>query len=207
MKAIIFDMGGVLVDLDMDECRRAFREDLGFSEIDSLLDPWHQKGIIGDLEKGTIEADEFRKYVIANSRAGVTSAEVDQAFSKILACIQPYKVEMLKRLAQDYDIYMLSNNNPIATQRATEMFAEAGFSMEKDFRKCYISYQMKMLKPSAEFYAAVMEDIALPADQMLFIDDSQSNVDGAVAAGLPAAYYEPGTDLNKLIEDILSEKE
>ena len=49
----------------------------------------------------------------------------------------------------------------------------------------------------------MIEEIGLPADQMLFIDDSQKNVDGAVAAGLPAAYYEPGTDLEALLSEIL----
>ena len=49
MKALIFDMGGVLVDLDMDACRNAFKYDLGFDEIEQNLDPCHQKGVIGDL--------------------------------------------------------------------------------------------------------------------------------------------------------------
>ena len=71
--------------------------------------------------------------------------------------------------------------------------------MESDFKKCYISYQMHMLKPSAEFYKAVIDDIALPAEEMLFIDDSQKNVDASIDAGLPAIYYEPGTDLAELL--------
>ena len=77
--------------------------------------------------------------------------------------------------------------------------------MEEDFKKCYISYQMGALKPSAEFYKAVMEDIGGPAENMLFIDDSQKNVDGAIAAGLPAVYYEPGTDLAALLADALGD--
>ena len=52
---------------------------------------------------------------------------------------------------------------------------------------------------------AVMEDIGGPAENMLFIDDSQKNVDGANAAGLPAVYYEPGTDLAALLADALGD--
>ena len=62
---------------------------------------------------------------------------------------------------------------------------------------------MKALKPSEEFYKAVVAQIGLPAEQMFFIDDSQKNVDGALAAGLPAVYYEPGTDLEALIATTL----
>lgn len=205
MKALIFDMGGVLVDLDMDACRNAFKYDLGFDEIEQILDPCHQKGVIGDLEEGRITGDEFRDYVIAGSRPGVTYEDVNQAFYKILVGIAPYKIDMLRKLSQKYDIYMLSNNNEVAIKRSREMFEEGGFSMDSDFKKCYLSYQMKMLKPSEGFYKAVISDIGLPASEMVFIDDSQRNVDAAVAAGLPAIYYKPGSDLSQLLADYLGE--
>lgn len=204
MKALIFDMGGVLVDLDLDACRNAFKELLGFYEIDQILDPCHQKGIIGDMEAGLVSGDAFRDYVLEHSRSGAERADVDIAFNKILVGIAPYKIDMLSRLAEKYDIYMLSNNNPIATACAEKMFEKAGFSMKTDFRKCYISYQMKMLKPSAEFYKAVMEDIGLPASEMIFVDDSKANVDAAINAGLPAVWYCPGSNLAELMDSCLS---
>lgn len=203
-KALIFDMGGVLIDLDLEACRRAFREDLGFFEIDEILDACHQKGMIGDMEAGKVTGDEFRDYVLAHSRPGAKPEDVDKAFNRILVGIAPYKVDMLRRLSGHYDIYMLSNNNPVAIVCAENMFEEAGFSMKRDFRKCYISYKMKMLKPSAEFYKAVIADIGLPAEEMLFVDDSKTNVEAAIAAGLPAVYYEPGTDLNELMQTCLA---
>lgn len=200
MKAIIFDMGGVLVDLDAEGCRRAFKEEMEFDEIDQLLDPCHQKGIIGDMEAGQVSSDEFREYVLARSKPGCKPEDVDKAFGTILLGIAPYKIDLLKRLSEDHDIYMLSNNNPIATVLAEKMFEQAGFSMKTGFRKCYMSYRMKMIKPSEEFFRAVMEDIGLPADEMLFIDDSRLNVEAALKVGLPAVYYEPGTDLSKIFE-------
>lgn len=202
MKALIFDMGGVLVDLDLDACRNAYKA-LGFDDIDTILDACHQKGVFGDMEEGKISADDFRDYVIERSSPGVTSEQVDEALHKILVGIEPYKIDMLRRLSQKYDIYILSNNNPIAVPRAREIFREAGFTMEEDFKKCYISYEMKMLKPSEGFYKAVMADIGLPPEEMLFIDDSQRNVDAAMAAGLPALYYRPGDNLAALLEKAL----
>lgn len=204
MKAIIFDMGGVLVDLDLDACRDAFKQLLGFYEIDEILDPCHQKGIVGDMEEGLVSGDAFRDYVLEHSRPGAERVDVDVAFNKILGGIAPYKVDMLRRLAEKYDIYMLSNNNPIATECAEKMFDKAGFSMKTDFRKCYISYQMKMLKPSSEFYKAVIDDIGLPASEMVFVDDSKANVEAAIAAGLPAVWYCPGSDLEELMDRCLS---
>lgn len=204
-KAVIFDMGGVLVDLDVPACIKAFIDDLEFHGIVDMIDACHQKGVFGDMEEGKVSADVFRDAVIAGSKPGVTREDVDRTLWNILVGIDAYKIDMLKRMSENYDIYMLSNNNPVCVPRASEIFREAGFTMEEDFKKCYISYQMKALKPSAELYKAVMEDIGGPAENMLFIDDSQKNVDGSIAAGLPAVYYEPGTDLAALLADALGD--
>lgn len=205
IKAIIFDMGGVIVDLDIEDCKRAFKEYLGYYRIDELIDPCHQKGIYGDLEEGKISGDEFRRIVLQDSDPGALAENVDKAMWHILTGISPYKVEMLKRLSESYDLYLLSNNNPVCLPRAKAIFEDAGIPLEKIFRKCFYSFEMKALKPSETFYKAVVREIGIPAEQMFFIDDSQKNVDGAIAAGLPAVYYEPGTDLETLINNVLEE--
>lgn len=204
-KAIIFDMGGVLVDLDLEDCRKAFKENLNYYGIDDILDACHQKGIWGDLEEGMLEADEFRRIVLSESRPDALPEDVDKAMWHILVGIEPYKAELLKKLAGKYDLYLLSNNNSICLPCSAGMFRDAGVPLDVIFRKCFYSYEMKALKPSEKFYKAVMAEIGLESEQMLFIDDSMKNVEGAIAAGLPAVYYEPGTDLSALLAETLSD--
>ena len=199
-------MGGVLVDLDIEDCKRAFKEYLGYEKIDEIIDPCHQKGIYGDLEEGKLTADEFRTIVLSESRPGSSAEDVDRAMWHILVGIEPYKIDMLKRLAGRYDLYMLSNNNAVCLPRSRQLFADAGAPLEDIFRKCYFSFEMKALKPSQAFYKAVMEDIGIAPEDMLFIDDSQKNVEGSIRAGLPAVYYEPGTDLEALIDKVVEEQ-
>ena len=198
-------MGGVLVDLDIEGCKNAYKQLLGYHRIDELIDPCHQKGIYGDLEEGTLSAEDFRSAVLAESNPGSRAELVDEAMWHILSGISPYKAELLNRLAESYDLYMLSNNNPVCMPRSRRLFEEAGAPLDKVFRKCFLSYEMKALKPSEAFYKTVVSEIGLPAEQMVFIDDSQKNVDGAIAAGLPAVYYEPGTDLSALIAEVLDD--
>jgi putative hydrolase of the HAD superfamily len=124
--------------------------------------------------------------------------------SHILVGIEPYKVELLKELSGKYDLYMLSNNNAICLPFSSRMFDDAGIPLKDIFIKCFFSFEMKALKPSKAFYEAVVREIGIPAEQMLFIDDSQRNVDGSIEAGLPAVYYEPGTDLSALVYDVLN---
>ena len=205
-KAIIFDMGGVLIDLDVKACREAFIKDLGFLAIDEILDACHQKGIFGEMEAGRATAEEFRACILAGSNPGHAPEDVDKALWHILVGITPEKVALLKRLAEKYDLYMLSNNNPICLPFSKKMFEAAGVPLEKVFRKCYMSFEMKALKPSEKFYKAVLADIGRSSEDVIFIDDSQKNVDGAIAAGMPAVYYEPGTDLAALLADVLNDE-
>ena len=200
-------MGGVLVDLDIEDCKKAFKELLGYYAIDDIIDPCHQKGIYGDLEEGKLSAEDFRKIVLAESNPGSDPALVDQAMWHILVGISQYKADLLNKLTEKYDLYLLSNNNPICLPRSKKIFEEVGAPLEKIFRKSFLSHEMKVLKPSERFYKSVIEQIGIPAEQMLFIDDSQRNVDGSIEAGLPAVYYEPGTDLSALLADVLGDPE
>ena len=83
IKALIFDMGGVLVDLDIEDCKRVFKETIGYHDIDNLIDACHQKGIYGDLEEGTLSAEDFRKIVLAGSDPGAKESDIDHAMSHI----------------------------------------------------------------------------------------------------------------------------
>lgn len=195
------------MDLDIKGCKRAFKEGPGYMNIDNIIDACHQKGIYGDLEEGLLSADDFRRIVLSESRPDASAEDVDKAMWHILVDIAPYKAELLKKLSETYDLYLLSNNNPICLPRAREIFRQAGIPLEEIFLKSYYSFEMKALKPSEAFYKAVMSDIGRPAEELLFIDDSQRNVDGALAAGLPAVYYEPGSDLAALIYGVLDGKE
>ena len=229
IKAVIFDLGGVLIDLDLERCRKAFAEDVGYRKIDELLDAWHQKGFYSDLEEGKLSADEFRRKIIEGSvSAGhsvpttesvpcaesvpstesvpttesvpaVSPDEVDHAMWALLTGIEPYKIDFLRELSGKYDLYLLSNNNGISMVRCRQIFKEAGLPMEKVFRKQYLSYEMKMLKPSPQIYRAVIDDIGLSPDEMLFIDDSVSNVAAAASLGIHAVQYVPGADLRAAV--------
>ena len=204
-KAIVFDLGGVLIDLDFDRCVRAFEEGLGYGKIRELLDLWHQKGIYGDMEAGLITADEFRAEVLRESRPGCVPADVDRAMAGLLVGMDPAKVTLLEELSRTYPLYGLSNNNEISVRRMHEIYEENGLDWQRIFRKEFLSCRMKMMKPSREIFDAAAAEIGFPPADILFIDDSQKNVDGALAAGWQAVYYAPGTDLRACLEGYLGE--
>ena len=203
IKAIVFDLGGVLIDLDFDRCVRAFREILGYEKITEILDLSHQKGIYGDMEAGLITEVEFRAEVLRESRPGCVPADVDRAMAGLLVGMDPRKARLLERLARDYAVYGLTNNNEISVARMHEIFEENGLDWRHVFRKEFISCRMKLMKPDREIFDAAAAEIGFPPEEILFVDDSQKNVDGARAAGWQAVLYEQGTDLGACVANYL----
>ena len=83
------------------------------------------------------------------------------------------------------------------------MMEERGLDWQRVFRAEFVSCEMKMLKPSREIYAEMVRRVGLPAEEILFIDDSQNNVDAASALGIRAVCYPEGTPLRPLVEAAL----
>ena len=196
IRAIIFDMGGVLIDLNLDTVTRSFSETLGYAHTEGMLDPSHGKGLYMQIEEGKLTAEEFRQAVKADSRPGVTDEMVDQAMWSFLEGIMPGKPELLESLATRYDLYLLSNNNPISWVRCCEIFEEAGIPVPHLFKKSFLSYQMKKLKPCREIFEEVIAAIPQyePAE-MLVIDDSEANTRMAAESGMKVLHYPQGSDL------------
>ena len=200
-KAIVFDIGGVLIGLDMDACIRAFRERLGFERITEILDPCHQKGIYGEMEEGKVSADDFRAYVLAQSRPGCRPEDVDLAMKALLAGMPEDTVKTVKDLSARYPLYLLSNNNAISMAHIYTLFRENGIEPETTFRDAFLSYQMRLMKPSRAIYDEAARRIGLPPEEILFIDDSLTNVRAAQEAGWQARLYVPGEKLSALLKD------
>lgn len=204
IKAIVLDLGGVLIDLDLQSCKNAFKENLGFNKIDEILDPYHQKGIYSDLEEGLITVDEFRAAVLRDSRPGSRPEDVDRSMDALLSGMNPGKVPFLKSLCKRYPLYALSNNNPIAMAAFHRIYEKNGMDYREVFTKEFLSFELKMLKPSLEIYREVVRLIGLPAEELLFVDDSIDNVEAARAVGMNAVQYIQGTDLPATIENALA---
>lgn len=205
IRAVILDIGGVLIDVDIEKDCRMYRDVLGYDKIEELLDPCHQKGIYSDLEEGKVSADDFRNYILSGSRKGSTAEDVDKCVAGLLLPMPEYKADYVTELSRRYDIYILSNNNAISINFCHKIFENAGLDWKRVIRKEFLSFEMRMLKPSEEIYRTVIREIGLPAEEMLFADDSPANVNAAVSAGMNAVLYKPGENLKDVIGKKLEE--
>lgn len=203
IKTVVFDLGGVLVDLDRDRCIGAFRS-LGMDAVADLINPYYPAEMIGRLERGDISfheaCDQMRQL---SGRQEVTDAQIAWAYSRFLVRIPVAKLRQIDALRErGIRTCVLSNNNPASMKYIRRMFTADGKTMDDYFDAVYLSYQLCELKPSeAIFRKMIAADGMLPA-QTLFIDDGQRNVDAAQSLGFSVYMPGPEEDFGHILENL-----
>lgn len=205
IKNLLFDLGGVIMDLDRDRCVRAF-ERLGMKDADDFLGVYGQKGAFLALESGKIDADEFHRQVRPMiDRAEVSDDEIDSAFNEFLVGIPVERLEALRTLRKDYKIYLLSNTNPIMiNSRIAEEFRKESLEMADYFDGIFTSYEAGCCKPGKEIFDYTEREGQIKPEETLFFDDSQANVDAARSYGFNAVLVRPGDEFKNLLDEFLN---
>ena len=139
IKNVIFDLGGVLVDLDIERCTAAFRE-LGMNRVAGLINPCYPAEMIGRLERGDLSfheaCDAMRKL---DGRYDVTDAQIAGAYGAFLAGVPVWKLRQVERLrGAGIRTYVLSNNNPASMEVIRGEFTADGHTMDDYFDKVYL---------------------------------------------------------------------
>ena len=204
IKAIFFDMGGVLLPLHLDKCIAAYREFAGFTDIDKYLDPCHQHGLYLELESGAIDLDTFFSRCLEHCRPGTTKETIIRCHSAFFGTPDPDDVRLVKELGSRYDVCMLSNNNALSMLDHIPNFERAGLPLYSSFKHLFLSHEMHLLKPAPEIYLRAIKESGHNADEILFIDDSPKNVEGGLNVGIKAVLYDRNaTTLRQLVQSNL----
>lgn len=198
IKTIIFDFGGVLVDLDKQACLNAFSE-LGIVDLDRYISNYAQSGLFLKLEKGQVSTDEFRSEIRKLARTAITDSQIDEAWNCFLVSIPEYKLDFLLELRKNYRVVMLSNTNQIHfEQRARFEFSKRGLSLDKYFDKCYLSYEIGMAKPDEDIFHHLLKNENASPEEMLFLDDGEQNIITAKKLGISSYLVSAQEDFRPL---------
>ena len=200
IKNIVFDLGGVLVDLDFKAAINGLQE-AGFANVKEQLMAFDRGGIFQKFEVGEITADEFRTAIRENSIVTLTDEEVDNLWNAMLLEIPREKLELILHLRGKYMVYLLSNTNSIHWDYVCKnAFNYRGFRVNDYFEETFLSYEMHLAKPNKAIFEKVLHDANLLPEETLFIDDSEANCKAAEEVGIHAHHYHIGDDLSKVFE-------
>ena len=200
IKNVVFDLGGVLINLDFDNCLNAFRK-AGFQDIEKQACQFRGKGFLPLFELGEISREEFRKAIGKEVSEALSDHEIDDMWNLMLLDIPREKLDLLLKLREHYMVYLLSNTNRIHWDYACEqMFCYRGFRVNDFFEDIFLSFEMHKAKPEKDIYEQMMKEANILPEETFFIDDSAINCQAAISLGIQSYHYHIGEDLSSLFE-------
>ncbi len=184
-KNIIFDLGGVLLNIDYDVTARAF-ERLGISQFHKLFSKAEQNKTFDLYEKGLITSDEFRQELNNALKSPVSREILDNSWNAMLLDLPPARLDLLKKVKQTHRTFLLSNTNEIHIQWFSNALQQqiGAPDLSGFFEKVYLSYEIKLRKPDAAIFQYVLDNNQLDPAETLFIDDSPQHIEGAKKLGI-----------------------
>lgn len=204
IKNILFDLGGVLIDLDREEAVHRF-EALGVTDANTLLDAYVQRGIFKDLENGTLTASQFEDALAQQYEGDFSHEAVFNAVMGFFRSIPLYKFNFLNSIRDQYRLFILSNTNPyIMEYMENSHFLPGGLSLSDCVEKIFASYRYGAMKPEKKFFEAITREVGILPEESLFIDDGEVNTDAAKVMGFNVLWVENGTDWRSQVSKTLA---
>ncbi len=203
IKNIIFDLGGVLLNINPQKTIEAFAK-LGMPQLLANSGLSYDHDIFFRMEQGQVTPDEFRKGVMALLPEPVSFQEIDNAWTAMLLDFPAIRVELVKNLRRDFKIYLFSNTNAIHVEKYHSDFRKLhGFEVSSLFEIDFYSNEIGYRKPSRESFQEIIRLSGINPEESVFIDDSHLNVDAAIASGLKGFWLQPGQKVEKIFYQYL----
>lgn len=186
IRNIIFDLGDVILNIDIPLTYRSFSELSGrtHEELHSLF---AETELFRKFETGSLSDGGFRNLVRdVLEMPGLTDSQIDASWNALLLDIPAARIELLQKLSASYNLYLLSNTSSIHIEKINRILEETSGigSLDLLFKRVFLSYEMGLMKPDPDIYRKVLESAEIEAGHTLFLDDNLANVQAAEKLGI-----------------------
>ena len=198
IKNIIFDLGGVILDIDFKRTEAAFRR-LGWNDFLDHISQHHITHLFEQYETGQISNTDFVDGIRKLIGSPVEPQQVVDAWNALLVGFPAPRIELLKKLKSKYRTFLLSNTNAIHHDEFQKrLFEEQGVYLEDLFEKTYYSHTAGLRKPLAPIFEKVLNENHLIPAETLFIDDTAANFPEAEKLGIQTCHLKPGREITAI---------
>ncbi len=196
---IIFDLGGVILDIDYNLTRTAF-EKLGVTHFDNMYSQSGADKLFQKLETGHITEHDFYNELNRCTGLNLSHHEIKTAWNAMLLSFRETSLQFLDEISSKYQLYLLSNTNFIHMEAFNEIYhaKKRAKPFKAFFNKAFFSCEIGFRKPDQVCYQFVLNELKIEPGKTLFIDDSVQNVEAAANEGMQVIQLTPG----KSIEDL-----
>lgn len=204
LKAIVFDFGNVLYDLNLDlfylNMAALLEIDPREPLPDTLLDA------VAQYHKGDINTETFIWRIQKYKNGQINPRSIINCWNSILDQFPPHRWSFLEEIKKDYKLFLLSNINElhldVVYKQIKNVHGKLDFETDY-FEAVFYSHLINMIKPEPEIYRFVERITGLVGEELLFIDDKSENVKGALDAGWNAVQHDPKTDIASKMNEYL----
>lgn len=192
LENIIFDLGGVIINLDMDHAFDKFSQLFGHDVRSHMMDDYQNHKFFKQYELGAISDAEFRKSLRELAQTDLDDAHLDQAWNSMLGDVPSERIDWIRELANEYNVFILSNTNSIHIKRFNEIFRQSSsYNLPQDlFHKTYYSHEIKDRKPNLSCFKYVLSDFGMVPERTIFYDDNLDNINSAKDLGINTVLVE-----------------
>jgi HAD superfamily hydrolase (TIGR01509 family) len=196
---IIFDLGGVIINIDTKRTEEAFTK-MGAIDFRNFFGHGFAASFFVDYEIGKISDRQFIDELKKMTHTDSSDQAIIEAWNALLLDFPADRIDLLNGLRKRYRLFLLSNTNALHLTAFQKMYADdfSGNLLDDHFEKAYYSHLIGQRKPNRESYERVIEENNLKPDETLFVDDAKINVEGANAVGLIGLYLQPGLTITNL---------
>lgn len=196
IKNIIFDFGGVIINIDYHKTILEF-EKLGIASFDKMFSQATQSHLMDRLEVGAITPSEFRNELRELMQQELSDEVLDHAWNEMLLDYPKHRLDFLLQIKPCYRTFLLSNTNKIHKDAyVASLKREHGYeSLDGFFEKLYFSHEVGMRKPGHDIYQLVLRENGLKAEETLFIDDTPHNLTAPAEIGINVYHLAYGEDV------------
>ena len=204
-KNIVFDLGGVVVDLAIESALREFAQ-LGLHPLPTPEKGWGDFGqVIHRMDCGEINTQEFLAILHQRCNPDATDDQLKQAFNSIIR-LPRHRLEWLRELRRHYHVYLLSNLSELHWDETQRLAREHGIPVSECFDEVFLSYRLRMAKPDPRIYDRLVVDTGIRPEETLYIDDLPENIAAGKNIGLQTLHIATNTldeELPKRFPEIL----
>ena len=210
IKNIIFDLGGVVLDIEPNEIKNQLYK-IDFQDFEKL-ESVEFSSLTKQFELGIITAESFRKKAkIALGLEKIKDSTLDDIWNSMLFDIPRERIEALEEIKRHYKIYLMSNSNEIHYDMyVRDLQLRVGYrEFDSLFDKSFFSFDLHMAKPDPNIILYALDHYNMKPEETLFFDDTIENINLAKSLGLKTYLIKKGElvrtlfNKGKLREDII----
>jgi putative hydrolase of the HAD superfamily len=192
---LLFDLGGVLIDLHRDQILQELAASLP-PAVD-MHELWAGFPPLRQFETGVSSLSEFAVAVCEFFKLDISEELFRRRFADFVGRAKPGATELLTAQRSRFRIGCLSNTNYIHMEKV--MTADKELMLL--FDDLFLSYEVGLMKPDQAVYEYVLQKIQVPPEQVAFFDDSRTNVEAAAALGMAAFLVESPAVIADILRD------